>query len=95
MTEQAIEKQKTDALSILKRFGAVKAQESVTRTEKEDYYRQLTESIQDAYMEWQSALANFENAEGKDMVDYYAYRIKASQIRYDYLLRKAKESYTN
>jgi hypothetical protein len=54
-----------------------------------------TTVIQDAYMEWQSALTNFENAEGKDMVDYYAYRIKASQIRYDYLLRKAKESYTN
>jgi len=32
---------------------------------------------------------------GKEMVDYFAYRIKASQIRYDYLLRKAKESYTN
>ena len=28
----------------------------------------------------------------KEMVDYYAYKIKASEIRYDYLLRKAKEN---
>ena len=53
------------------------------------------ENIQDAYNEWQNAMANFETAEGKEMVDYYAYKIKASEIRYDYLLRKAKRIWHN
>lgn len=95
MSEQAIVKQKSDVVSILKKFSTTKVQESVSQANKEEYYRQLTESIQDAHMEWQSALSNFDSAEGQEMVDYYAYRIKASQIRYDFLLKKAKESYVN
>lgn len=95
MSEQAIVKQKSDALSILRRFNVSKVQKSAAEAQKEEYDRQLTESIRDAYKEWQNALSNFETAEGKEMVDYFAYRIKASQIRYDYLIRKAKESYTN
>ncbi len=91
MSEQIIVKQKSDIPSILRRFSATKVQEAANQAQKEEYYTELTASIRDAYMEWQSALANFESAEGKDMVDYYAYRIKASQIRYDYLIRKAKE----
>lgn len=51
---------------------------------------ELYEAIHDAWLEWQNALLNFENADCKEMVDYYSYRIKASQIRYEYLLRKAK-----
>ena len=92
MSEQAAVKQKSDVLSIVKRFSATRAQETASLAEKEEYYRELRESIQDAYMEWQYALANFESAESSEMVDYYAYRIKASQIRYDYLLKKAKEA---
>lgn len=92
MSEQIIMKQKSDIPSLLKRFSATKAQEAASQAQKEEYLKDLTESIRDAYMEWQNALANFDSAEGKDMVDYYAYRIKASQIRYDYLIRKAKEA---
>jgi len=51
---------------------------------------ELYEAIHEAWLEWQSALLNFETADCKEMVDYYSYRIKASQIRYEYLLRKAK-----
>ncbi len=91
MSEQIIMKQKSDIPSLLKRFSAIKAQETASLAQKEEYFKELSESIHDAYMEWQNALANFESADSKDMVDYYAYRIKASQIRYDYLLRKAKE----
>jgi hypothetical protein len=92
MSEQIVIKQKSSTLGFLKRWGAARAKEARERALKEAYMQELTASIQDAYMEWQNALANFEHAVGKDMIDYYAYRIKASQIRYDYLLRKAKEA---
>lgn len=92
MSEQVAVKQKSDVLGILKRFNPEKTQDIAIQAQKDEYYRELTESIHDAYMEWQNALANFESAEGKEMVDYYSYRIKASQIRYDYLIRKAKEA---
>lgn len=34
---------------------------------------------------------NFEFAEG-ELIDYYLYQIKATQSKYNYLLRKAKKS---
>lgn len=91
MSEQAASRQKVDLFGFIKNISNTRAQ-MVERIQKEEYLNHLKESVREAYMEWQNALANFENAEGKDMVDYYAYRIKASQIRYDYLLRKAKEA---
>lgn len=51
----------------------------------------LIESINDAKKEWLSARNNFEQAVESDIVDYYVYKIKAYQIRYEYLLKKAKE----
>lgn len=36
---------------------------------------------------------NYEFADG-DLIDYYLYQIKATQAKYNYLLRKAKESRT-
>ncbi|HHW23425.1 MAG TPA: DUF2508 family protein [Clostridiaceae bacterium] len=90
MTEQAI-KQKSYFSGFLQKFAS-KSKEAAKKAEHDEYMRELAESIRDAYMEWQNALANYETAEGKDMIDYYAYRIKASQIRYEFLLRKAKEA---
>jgi hypothetical protein len=92
MSEQAIIKQKADLLGRMKHVKLIKAHETAMQAQKDESMRELAENIKDAYMEWQSALANFEVAEGKDMVDYYAYRIKASEIRYDYLIKKAKEA---
>ena len=60
------------------------------RTLVDPYRAELYETIHEAWLEWQNALLNFEDADCKEMVDYYAYRIKASQIRYEYLLKKAK-----
>lgn len=34
---------------------------------------------------------NFEFADG-DLIDYYLYQIKATQAKYNYLLKKAKQS---
>lgn len=36
---------------------------------------------------------NFEFADG-DLIDYYLYQIKATQSKYNYLLKKAKQSRT-
>jgi len=91
MTDEVINN-KPQAFSFFRRLACAKGREAARLAEKEEMMRELTENIQEAYNEWKNAMANFETAEGKEMVDYYAYKIKASEIRYDYLLRKAKES---
>ncbi|NLX63920.1 MAG: DUF2508 family protein [Clostridiaceae bacterium] len=91
MTNEVINN-KSNSFSFFRRFAGAKRREAARLAEKEEMMRELTENIQEAYNEWKNAMANFETADSKEMVDYYAYKIKASEIRYDYLLRKAKES---
>lgn len=91
MTEN-ITKNKPEPFNLFHRLGFAKLQEAAIKAEKEEYMDELTEIIKDAYFEWQNALANFETAETKEMIDYYAYRIKASEIRYDYFIRMAKKA---
>lgn len=57
----------------------------------EDEGRLLMNSIQQARQEWMAAVSNFEQAENEDMIDYYIYKMKACQVRYNYLLKQAKE----
>lgn len=52
----------------------------------------LLENIQQARQEWLSAIENFNQADNEDLVDYYIYRMKACQVRYNYLLKMAKET---
>lgn len=52
---------------------------------------ELLENLKSARYEWINANMNFEYVNEKEMVDYYTYRIKASEVRYEYLIRKAKE----
>lgn len=52
---------------------------------------ELMENIRNAKKEWVEANTNFEYVEDQEIVDYYTYKILASQIRYEYFLRKAKE----
>lgn len=51
----------------------------------------LLENIHQARREWLNSVSNFDQAENDDMVDYYIYKMKACQVRYNYLLKKAKE----
>ncbi|MDF2522582.1 MAG: hypothetical protein K0R31_223 [Clostridiales bacterium] len=60
-------------------------------TEEELHKNELIEGIKNARSEWITANMNYEYADASDMVDYYSYKIKACQIRYEYLLKKAKE----
>jgi hypothetical protein len=52
---------------------------------------EIVDDIWNAYEELQDANRKFELAENADIVDYYTYKIKASETRYNYLIKKAKE----
>lgn len=51
----------------------------------------LIKSIIKTREDLQNANKNFEFAEG-ELIDYYLYQIKATQSKYNYLLKKAKKS---
>ena len=51
----------------------------------------LLENLKNAQNDFKTAVANFEFAEDPELIDYYTYKIKATQTRYQYLLKKAKE----
>ncbi len=52
---------------------------------------ELLDNLKKAQDEWVMATTNYEFAHEDELVDYYAYLIKASQIKYNYLLKKVKE----
>ena len=79
----------TGIVKVLKLLGLKEKPQMFT--EEESLRKELMDGIRNARMEWITANMNFEYADVTDMVDYYAYRIKACQVRYEYLLKKAKE----
>ncbi|MDQ2086032.1 DUF2508 family protein [Herbivorax sp. ANBcel31] len=50
----------------------------------------LIECIEKARNDWTNAIRDFEYAEDEEIVDYYTYKIKACQVRYEYFLKIAK-----
>lgn len=52
----------------------------------------LLEEIEQAKNELDIAYSNFQNATDPDMIDCCIYRVNAIQIRYKFLLARAKES---
>lgn len=77
---------------LLKKFSALRL-----FFDKDEHRKALNESdclmkcLKQARQEWLNAVDNFDHAENEDMIDYYIYNMKACQIRYNYLLKKAKE----
>ena len=53
--------------------------------------QKLIDSIITAKREWINANNEFNYAVDKEMIDYYTYKIKAYQARYEYLIKIAKE----
>lgn len=51
----------------------------------------LLNHLKNAQNDFETAVSNYEFAEDPELVDYYTYKIKATQTRYQYLLKKAKE----
>lgn len=56
-----------------------------------DEIRELIEDIKTARKEWVVSTMEFENASDKEIIDYYTYKIKANEVRYQYYLKLAKE----
>jgi len=75
---------------LLKSFLPGEKAETITRDELDDA-RDLLSNIKSAKNEWISANMNFEFADEQELVDYYSYKIKACEVRYQYLIRLAKE----
>lgn len=68
--------------------GYKKEQKIIEKTEKETQI-ELIRSIVQAKNQLNLANRNFEYAEG-ELIDYYAYQIKAIRSKIDYLVKKAK-----
>jgi len=52
---------------------------------------EMAEILKKAQADLDVAMNNYEFADEPALVDYYTYNIKAAQMKYEYLLRKAKE----
>ncbi|MGI6777165.1 MAG: DUF2508 family protein [Acetivibrionales bacterium] len=52
---------------------------------------ELVEIAREAHQEWVDANRGFEYAGDEAIVDYYTYKIKACEVRYQHFLKKAKE----
>jgi len=53
--------------------------------------RELILAVIKAKEDLEIANRNFEHSNDTELVDYYSYQIKASKVRYDYLLKIIKE----
>lgn len=51
----------------------------------------LIDNLKNAQDDFETAVSNYEFAKEPELIDYYTYKIKATQTRYQYLLKKAKE----
>jgi hypothetical protein len=54
--------------------------------------RDIEEGLKNAYIELENAQQGFEYAVDKDLVDYFTLKITASQKRYNYYLKKARDA---
>ncbi|MGE5472875.1 MAG: DUF2508 family protein [Ignavibacteriales bacterium] len=64
----------------------------ITRKKKSrEELEEVVENLKKARNEWVIASMNYEFAQEEDLIDYYIYLMKAAQLKYDYLLKKAKE----
>ena len=52
--------------------------------------KELIECINRARNDWINANKEFEYAQNDEIIDYYTYKIKACQVRYEYFLKLAK-----
>lgn len=57
----------------------------------DDDTQDLINNLKNAQNDFETAVINYEFADEPELVDYYTYKIKATQTRYQYLLKKAKE----
>lgn len=80
-----IEKKDNNILDyLLEKFSKQKTNEDLETKE-------LVKNLKLAQIEFETAVNNYEFANDPELVDYYTYNIKATQTKYQYLLKKVKE----
>ena len=52
---------------------------------------EITDILKKEQIDLDIAMNNYEFADEPALIDYHTYNIKAAQMKYEYLLRKAKE----
>lgn len=57
-----------------------------------DEKNEMADILKKAQIDLDIAMNNYEFADEPALVDYYTYNLKAAQMRYEYLLKKAKEN---
>ena len=88
---QNIKANKSNVFIKILNLLSIKEASELVRAEDIDDRENLLECIKNARREWMSANTNFEYAVENDLVDYFTYKIKACEVRYEYLLKIAKE----
>ena len=58
---------------------------------KIDEEKELISLIKNTRDEWLLSILCFDNMTDCEMLDYYAYQIKAYELKFEYLLKKAKK----
>jgi hypothetical protein len=91
LKNNVLDHDKGSILSKLSKLFMLKEKTNYQNT-KNNEYNELIESIKNARRDWICASSNFNYANEKETVDYYTYMMKACQIRYEYLIKKAKEN---
>ena len=68
----------------------IKEMKVIDRT-KVNSYEELMNNIDKVKKNLESDYNNLQFIEDENLVDYYTYRIKSEEAKYDYLLREAKK----
>lgn len=66
--------------------------EKFSKQKSEDIETQeLIKNLKLAQIEFETAINNYEFVNDPELIDYHTYNIKATQTKYQYLLKKVKE----
>jgi hypothetical protein len=76
---------------ILRWMDGIKKADKKSRDMELDEIVELMDMIKDSKIAWKTSVANFDYMVERQLIDYYSYQIKANELRFEYLLRKAKE----
>lgn len=71
-----------------KRLWLSKARQSAVLTAEE---QELIKAALEARDEWIETSRNFDYVREEMLIDYYTYRMKASEVKYDYFIKLVKE----
>ncbi len=68
-----------------------KKDRNVLDKKKANRYQELMNHLEKVQKNLERDYQNIQFIEDRNLVDYYTYRIKAEEARYDYLLQEAKK----